>query len=323
MDTVVRGHHVYKDVWKPRLGELLLCKMEFGNIHDPYAVSVVRDDGAEVVGHVPRKISSLCYFFIKRKGTIFCQVTGKRRRSVDLPQGGLEVPCTLTFIGDKVEMEKVKRLLDKAPSTNIEPPQKKAKVDTTADSLEVLSNSEDEDDCDDQVWLQYHGCLLTESDKMKIESNDLLSDEHINYAQTLLHYNFPHIQGLQNPLFQNKQPRQKIEQGVQIIHDRKNHWIATSTIGSDKTVQVYDSIFSIVADATKKVIMNLFKASEVEVMKTEKQSGYQDCGLFAIATVTALLNGINVPKVMFAQTRMREHLLTCFVNRSMTPFPIL
>ena len=97
VETVVRGYHVYKDVWKPRLGELLQCKMEFRNIHDPYAVAVVRNDGAEVVGHVPRKISSLCYFFIKRKGTIICQVTGKRCRSLDLPQGGLEVPCTLTL----------------------------------------------------------------------------------------------------------------------------------------------------------------------------------------------------------------------------------
>ena len=79
LETVVRRYHVYKDVWKPRLGELLQCKMEFGNIHDPYAVAVVRDDGGEVVGHIPRKIYSLCYFFIKRNGTIICQVTSKRR----------------------------------------------------------------------------------------------------------------------------------------------------------------------------------------------------------------------------------------------------
>ena len=73
VETVVRGCHVYKDVWKPRLGELLQCKMEFGNIHDPYAVAVVCDDGAEVVRHVPRKISSLCYFSLKEKVLSFAK----------------------------------------------------------------------------------------------------------------------------------------------------------------------------------------------------------------------------------------------------------
>ena len=29
----------------------------------------------------------------------FCQVTGKRRYSSDLVQGGVEIPCTLTFSG--------------------------------------------------------------------------------------------------------------------------------------------------------------------------------------------------------------------------------
>ena len=212
--------------------------MEFGNIHDPYAVAVVRGDGgAEVVGHVPCKISSLCSFFTKRKDTIICQVTGKRRRSLDFPQGGLEVPCTLIFSGNSAEIKKVKMLLDKAPAASIEPPSKKAKADETAD---VISSSEDDEDgFEDQVWLQYHGCLLTECDKTMIELNDLLSDMHINYAQTLLHHQFPHAQGLQNTLFQNKEPRQKIEQGIQIIRDRKNHWIVASTIQSSKTVHVY------------------------------------------------------------------------------------
>ena len=86
---------------------------------------------------------------------------------------------------------------------------------------------------------------------------------------------------------------------------------------------MHDSIFSVVADATKKVIRNLFKVSEIEVMKTQKQTGSQDCGLFAIAYATALLNGIDVSNITFAQSKMREHLLSCFVNNSVTPFPVL
>ena len=52
-----------------------------------------------IVGHVPRALSAVCCLFLGKGGTIFCEVTGRRRFSADLPQGGLEVPCTLIFTG--------------------------------------------------------------------------------------------------------------------------------------------------------------------------------------------------------------------------------
>jgi len=62
--TSVRGYHVYKDVWEAALGQLLPCQREPGNIHDPYAVAVVETGVAtRIVGHVPRAISSVCYYF--------------------------------------------------------------------------------------------------------------------------------------------------------------------------------------------------------------------------------------------------------------------
>ena len=50
-----------------------------------------------IVGHVPCALSAVCYLFLGKGGTIFCEVTGRRRFSADLPQGSLEVPCTLIF----------------------------------------------------------------------------------------------------------------------------------------------------------------------------------------------------------------------------------
>ena len=46
-----------------------------------------------VVGHDPRKISAVCRLFLLRGGSINCKVTGSRKFSSDLPQGGLEPPC--------------------------------------------------------------------------------------------------------------------------------------------------------------------------------------------------------------------------------------
>ena len=74
------------------------CKREPGNHKDPFAVAVVR--GLVTVGHVPKIISSVCSMFLLRGGTIHCRVIAPRRYSGDLPQGGLEIPCMLTFEGD-------------------------------------------------------------------------------------------------------------------------------------------------------------------------------------------------------------------------------
>ena len=88
----------------------MLCHREEDNAHDPYAVAVIKS--ATVVGHLPRKISTLCSLFIRRGGTICCQITGRRRYSADLPQGGLEVPCKLKFAGSVKELDKLQGLLD-------------------------------------------------------------------------------------------------------------------------------------------------------------------------------------------------------------------
>ena len=68
------------------------------------------------------------------------------------------------------------------------------------------------------------------------------------------------------------------------------------------------------------MIRNAFIASEIENVKTQKQRGSKDCGLFAIAYATALLNEIDVSNIKFDQSKMRQHLLSCFVNKSVTPF---
>ena len=58
INSVVRGYHVYKDFWEAATGEILRCREERTNIHNPFTVAIIKDDS--VVGHVPRKISTLC-----------------------------------------------------------------------------------------------------------------------------------------------------------------------------------------------------------------------------------------------------------------------
>ena len=107
--SCIRGYHIYKTVWKARIGEVLSCAREPTNAIDRYAVSVFKYD--TVVGHLPQKISRVCSSFIRRGGEIMCEVTGRRRHSRDLVQGGLELPCTLIMKCNKKELDKVKQLL--------------------------------------------------------------------------------------------------------------------------------------------------------------------------------------------------------------------
>lgn len=73
-ESVIRGHHVYKAVWTPRIGETLSLAKEDGNVEDPYAVAVLK--GTTVVGHVPREISRVFSFFLLHDGTISAEVSG-------------------------------------------------------------------------------------------------------------------------------------------------------------------------------------------------------------------------------------------------------
>ena len=107
---MVRGYHVYKDIWTAVDGEEFRCRQEGRNQFDPFAVAVMR--GGTVIGHVPRKILSVCSLFLRRGGSITCHVTSGRRYSGDLVQGGLEVPCVLRFEGDDKRIAKAKSSLN-------------------------------------------------------------------------------------------------------------------------------------------------------------------------------------------------------------------
>jgi len=79
-------------------------------------VAIRKDDS--VVGHVPRAISAVCSSFICHGGLILCRVSGSRRHSVDLLQGGLEVPCVLTFqTSSAKDIQKAKTLIDQGSTS--------------------------------------------------------------------------------------------------------------------------------------------------------------------------------------------------------------
>ena len=228
VEAMVCVYHVYQSVWTPTVGEELPCRKEPGNIQDPFSVSIV--NGTDVVGHVPKKISSM---FLQRGGTIVCEITSPSRRySVDIPQGGLEIPCVLKFDEDEKDVTKIDILIKYARHKNIkvstdvtvtldetEPPEKKMKLTDSNSTHSGVGNGPETE------TISCGGKL----------------DLHINYAQQLLKEQFPNLNGLQSTLFQSKkQARGTVKNQLQVIHSREDHWIVASTVGSkDGVVLVF------------------------------------------------------------------------------------
>ena len=94
--SVIRGHHIYKSVWTPTLGEKLTCREDDrkeARQHDEYAIGTYLEDNTdrELVGHVPMELSYLIYTFLRAcdDNEVSVKVTGSRRL-----ENGLVVPGT-------------------------------------------------------------------------------------------------------------------------------------------------------------------------------------------------------------------------------------
>ena len=179
---------------------------------------------------------------------------------------------------------------------------------------------------DERIWLKIDGCWLTEHDKSLITTGSMLNDHHINFAQKLLHKQFPLADGLFNTLLQHKQSLSKIKKGLQIIHDHKRfHWVVASNHlecenDEGNILHLYDSVYSSVNEETREVINNLFDCSEIVLAKTQKQAGSKDCGAFAIAIATNILFDSS-DSGLVRQDTLRSHLLSCFEEFHMSRFP--
>ena len=81
-------------------------------MHDCFAVTIWK--GTLTIGHVLAEISKVCWFFLRRGGTIKCRVSTERHRHLPLEQGGLEVAYKLIFVADN---QKLLKKLKKIAST--------------------------------------------------------------------------------------------------------------------------------------------------------------------------------------------------------------
>ena len=94
----IRGYHAYHSQWNAEVAA------ELGAVPDTRTTALVKDkytiackNGEQTVGHIPMFLSKLTFFFLRYDGKVSIKVNGPRRYSVDLIQGGLELPTEFTF----------------------------------------------------------------------------------------------------------------------------------------------------------------------------------------------------------------------------------
>ena len=111
IESIVRGYHVYMDIWSPSVGDAFALEIDELNVHDRYAVATKVND--LVVGHVPREFSKVVFYFIRNGGRVTGEVCGRRQRSTTHMKG-LEIPCVYKFHSKSVKnMKKLVSLLER------------------------------------------------------------------------------------------------------------------------------------------------------------------------------------------------------------------
>ena len=95
----IRGYHTYQAQWNAEVGAKLNTAPDTrpaALVEDKYTIAVKHDE--QTVGHVPKFLSKLTFFFfLKHGGKVIIKVNGPKRYSVDLKQGGMEVPAEFCF----------------------------------------------------------------------------------------------------------------------------------------------------------------------------------------------------------------------------------
>ena len=89
---------------------MLFARRENDNDYDRFSVAIVKEQ--EVVGHIPRRISNIIFFFLgyNENNIVSCEITGQHiNRGAGL---GIEVPCVYRFRGHGTHITRSQEFLE-------------------------------------------------------------------------------------------------------------------------------------------------------------------------------------------------------------------
>ena len=176
-----------------------------------------------------------------------------------------------------------------------------------------------------------HNLRLTMADKEILQSGRWLTANHIQAVNKLLRQMFPGQNGLQDThqLSVKQTWDCSPDNFVQIIFVEHGHWACLSNVFSDRsdTIELFDSMHTIptAEGSIGQQACCIAKSAKselcIDVIGVQMQACTNDCGLFAISMAYDLCRGIDPFTQEVIQDDMRAHLLSCFEEERMTPFP--
>ena len=115
---------------------------------------------------------------------------------------------------------------------------------------------------------------------------------------------------------------------VQVMNLGGCHWVAVSNVGRDEDVINWmDSLHGLPTSTAKREVADILHSPlpviTVQCLNVQKQRGGSDCGLFALAFITAVCHGDDPTSLYFDQENMRSHLITSIESGEATPFPVI
>ena len=122
-NSVVRGHHIYKDDWTSKIGEIFEAKKdtrEEAVANGKYAIGLYKED--KLVEHIPIEISRLSYHFLNESSENRIQgvVIGKRTREVGLVVPMEYTAATIDKVTAKIFLSELKKRKEKHLHFNLE-----------------------------------------------------------------------------------------------------------------------------------------------------------------------------------------------------------
>lgn len=116
---------------------------------------------------------------------------------------------------------------------------------------------------------------------------------------------------------------------MQIVHVADiNHWIVILTMGCKRDeIEIYDSLQTTLALQSETIIARYLHSNSsyiiMKYMNVGAQTGSTECGLYAIAIMTALAYGEDPALLVFDQNGLRRHLGECFEAGYIQLFPVV
>ena len=176
-----RGWHVYgKTVWSnPRRGEFVFAEKENNPealLADYHSVSWKRKFinrlTADVVGHVPREISRVIWYFITHGGSVTGTVHSPAHYPSPIAQRGLEILLECEFKIDVTKMDLLKRL-EEILDRNYRDPSENSITPVALDNVSNFLENDDQDRFEDAIHIESDYEDANDSEEGEEEDRDI------------------------------------------------------------------------------------------------------------------------------------------------------